>query len=80
MGKRNYFNPENLYLKSYRFSNIHEMIREARLVNGYTQEQFCEKININRTTYSRYENGKIQIPNEVMDRIFFVLNIKIKIA
>ena len=72
-------NPHNMLLKSYKFSNIHELIKKARLINGYTQEQFCGLIELNRSTYSRYENGERQIPSEIMDEIFSALNLKMTI-
>lgn len=72
--------PRDLYLKSYKFSDIHKMIKQARLVNGYTQHRFCATLGINRSTYSRYEIGERQIPCEVMDKIFELLNIKMIIA
>lgn len=73
-------NPKNFHMRSCKFSNIHAMIREARLVNGYTQHRLSAALGINRSTYSRYENGKIQIPSEVIDNIFELLNIEMIIA
>ena len=62
-------NPHNLYMKSYRFSSIPDMIREARLVNGYTQQRLSSTIGINRSTYSRYEKGKNTIPYDLLTNI-----------
>lgn len=67
----------NFELISYKFSNIHEMIKRARLIKGYTQNRISSAIGINRSTYSRYENGERQIPNKIMDEILNILNLKI---
>lgn len=68
-------NPKSLYLKSCKFSDIHNMIKKARLVNGYTQHRLSAAIGINRSTYSRYENGERQIPSKVLDDILEELNL-----
>lgn len=36
---------------------ISEKIKSLRLARGLTQQQLADKLNINRTTISNYENG-----------------------
>ncbi len=37
-------------------------LKELRLLNGLTQKQIAEKLNIRQNTYSQYENGNREIP------------------
>ena len=38
-----------------------EAIKEIREKRGYSQDQLAEKMNINRSTISKIENGKFEI-------------------
>ena len=49
------------------FNNIR--LKELRKNAGYTQLQMAEKIDIARTTYAEYEQGKIQPPIDKIQRI-----------
>lgn len=37
-------------------------LKELRLLNGLTQKQIAEKLNVRQNTYSQYENGNREIP------------------
>ena len=37
-------------------------LKELRLMNGLTQKQIAEKLNVRQNTYSQYENGNREIP------------------
>lgn len=69
----------DLFSIEYKFSNIYKVIKIARLIKGYTQNDLCLRLNINRSSYSRYESGNRQIPFEILDNIFDELDIKTKI-
>jgi transcriptional regulator with XRE-family HTH domain len=38
-----------------------EAIKKTREERGYSQDQLAEKMNINRSTISKIENGKFEI-------------------
>ena len=40
----------------------HERIRELRVTHGLTQAFVAAMMDVDRTTYSRYELGKVEIP------------------
>ena len=41
-------------------------LKELREENKYTQQYVAEKLNIRQNTYSQYENGKRQMPLELL--------------
>lgn len=47
-------------IKDYRLK-LGDKIRIVREKRGYSQEQLAEKMNINRSTISKIENGKFGI-------------------
>jgi transcriptional regulator with XRE-family HTH domain len=49
------------------FNNVR--LKELRKNAGYTQLEMSEKINVARTTYAEYEQGKIQPPIDKIQRI-----------
>ncbi len=61
------FNLSNkVYDKRPSFS---EFLILARNELGYTQEQMAEKFGIKQNTWSRYENGKRQVPIDLFFKI-----------
>ena len=46
-----------------------QRISEIRSANRLTQQQMCDKINVNIYTYRSYEKGRTEPPNEVLKRI-----------
>lgn len=44
-------------------------IKNLRLKKDITQSELCNAINVNRITYSGYENGRAEPPMEVLVRI-----------
>ena len=58
--------------------NIGNYIREKRLLNGWTQEQFAEKVNVSPKTVSAWENGNFtSIKNDNLDKLSEVLHVSI---
>lgn len=49
------------------FNNI--KLKELRKGAGFTQLQMAQKINVARTTYAEYEQGRIQPPIDKIQRI-----------
>ena len=46
-----------------------ERLKEARVKAGITQHEIAEALNINRTTYNKYENGASKPTPETLSRI-----------
>ena len=44
-------------------------VRNVRRENGLTQDKFARKFQMTQQTLSRYENGKISIPNGTLENI-----------
>ena len=44
-------------------------VRNIRRENGLTQDKFARKFHMKQQTLSRYENGKISIPNGTLENI-----------
>ena len=40
-----------------------QRIRDLREDSDYTQEYIAKLLNVNQRTYSRYENGQLDIPS-----------------
>ncbi len=48
-------------------------LRLLRKAHGYTQEQVAQMVNVERTTYNKYENGKSTPPLETVLELARVL-------
>ena len=48
---------------------IYENIRNLREDSDKTQKELADYLNVNQTTYSKYELGKINIPVEVFIKL-----------
>ena len=46
-----------------------ENIRNLREDNDKTQKEVAAYLNIKQTTYSKYEHGKINVPNDVFIKL-----------
>lgn len=44
-------------------------IRNVRRECGLTQDRFAEKFHVTQQTLSRYESGKISVPNDTLEDI-----------
>jgi transcriptional regulator with XRE-family HTH domain len=56
-----------------------EAIKEIREKRGYSQEQLAEKMDINRSTISKIENGKFGITVDYLVRFSIFLDYEFKV-
>ena len=52
-------------------------LKELRQESGMTQEQMAIKLNVEQATYSRWENGKINIPIEQLKKMAEMFNVSV---
>ena len=45
---------------------MYQRIRDLREDHDMTQTEVANKINVSQSTYSRYENGQLDIPSGVL--------------
>jgi transcriptional regulator with XRE-family HTH domain len=65
-------------IKDYRLK-LGDKIRIVREQRGYSQEQLAEKMNINRSTISKIENGKFSITVDYLVRFSIFLDYEFKV-
>ena len=65
-------------IKDYRLK-LGDKIRIVREKRGYSQEQLAEKMDINRSTISKIENGKFGITVDYLVRFSFFLDYEFKV-
>jgi len=59
---------------------LHNVIKMIRIMNNYTQQEFADLLEVNRSTYSRYETGERHLPLEVLNMLLIKFNLKITIS
>ncbi len=52
-------------------------IKDLREDKDIKQVEMAKKLHISQTNYSKYELGKINIPNETLKKIAFILDTSI---
>jgi transcriptional regulator with XRE-family HTH domain len=65
-------------IKDYRLK-LGDKIRIIREKRGYSQEQLAEKMDINRSTISKIENGKFSITVDYLVRFSIFLDYEFKV-
>jgi len=65
-------------IKNYRLK-LGDRIRTVREKRGYSQEQLAEKMDINRSTISKIENGKFGITVDYLVRFSIFLDYEFKV-
>jgi transcriptional regulator with XRE-family HTH domain len=65
-------------IKDYRLK-LGDKIRQVREKRGYSQEQLADKMDINRSTISKIENGKFSITVDYLVRFSIFLDFEFKI-
>ncbi len=65
-------------IKDYRLK-LGDKIRIVREKRGYSQEQLAEKMDINRSTISKIENGKFSITVDYLVRFSIFLEYEFRI-
>lgn len=53
--------------------NVGRRLKQYRVASGLTQEQVASVLNINRTTYTKYETGDAEPSYEMLGRIVSML-------
>ena len=48
---------------------MYQRIRDLREDHDFNQTQLEKKLCISQATYSRYENGKLDLPTEILIRL-----------
>ena len=66
------------FILEYRLK-VGEKIKNIREKRGYSQEQLAEKMNINRNTISKIENGKFGITVDYLVRFSIFLDFEFKV-
>jgi transcriptional regulator with XRE-family HTH domain len=66
-------------IKDYRLK-LGDKIRMVREKRGYSQEQLAEKMDINRSTISKIENGKFRITVDYLVRFSIFLDYEFKVV
>lgn len=65
-------------IKNYRLK-LGYKIRTVREKRGYSQEQLAEKMDINRSTISKIENGKFSISIDYLVKFSIFLDYEFKV-
>ena len=71
--------PTEEQIKNYRLK-LGDRIRTVREKRGYSQEQLAEKMDINRSTISKIENGKFGITVDYLVRFSIFLDYEFKVV
>lgn len=53
-----------------------EILRQARVKKGWSQEKLSEWLNVSRMAISQYETGKVNPPDEILFRTAILTNDK----
>ena len=61
--------------KGEKFMTIEQRIKEIREDKDIKQREIADFLNCKQNTYSQYESGKKQIPNEVIKKLCLYYNI-----
>lgn len=68
--------------QSYFFGGILQMIRDkvkkARMAYGYTQEEMAVILGVDRSTYTYYETGKVDMPVKALLAVSAIFDIAIE--
>jgi len=64
-------------LKYFRGDFMWEVIRNLREDKDLSQKDMAELLNVAQTTYSDYEHGKINIPNQILIKLAIFHNTSI---
>lgn len=70
--------PVLLGIMERRKSGVKISLKAARVNAGYSQSTLAKKIGVSKSTISRWETGKLSVPDEKLDIIckIYTLNIE----
>lgn len=66
------------FIRDYRLK-IGEAIRIIREKKGYSQDEIAEKMNINRSTISKIENGKFSFSIDYLSKFSWFLDFEFQL-
>lgn len=71
-------NTQETYVKNYRLKmgNAIKMEREKK---GLSQDELAEKMNVNRSTISKIENGKFSFSIDYLAKFFWHLGVEFEL-
>lgn len=52
-------------------------VKQLRLINNKTQEEFAKYLGVDKSTYNKYEIGKRKFNNDVVKQLADYYNIKV---
>lgn len=58
---------------------LQEMVKDIRLHLGLSQKELADKLFISQNTISQYENGKRQVPSEIIEKLLDMSQLRIKL-
>lgn len=67
----------NAYYKIALVIKMYERIRNLREDKDLNQTQVANMLNISQSTYSRYENGNLDVPTEVLIALSKLYNVSV---
>lgn len=67
----------NAYYKITLVIKMYDRIRDLREDKDLNQSQVAKILNISQSTYSRYENGNLDVPTEVLIALSKLYNVSV---
>ena len=56
---------------------MYKRIRDLREDNDLNQTEVAKKLNVSQSTYSRYENGQLDIPSGILIALSKLYNVSV---
>lgn len=56
---------------------MYQRIRDLREDNDLNQTEVAKKLNVSQSTYSRYENGQLDIPSGILIALSKLYNVSV---
>ena len=70
---KEYFDKEEKKIQS----KVRLIVKQLRLDNNKTQDEIAKYLNVDKSTYNKYENGKRKFNNDVVKKLAEYYNIKV---
>ena len=67
----------NAYCKIITVIKMYERIRALREDKDLNQSEISKMLNISQSTYSRYENGNLDVPTEILISLSKYYNVSV---
>ena len=61
-----------------RVNSIGKKMKAARRRKGLTQAWMAERLNVHRTTYTKYERGQVELPLSLLRKVTALLDISVE--